>query len=97
MKRKEVILDILKQELPYLKEKFNVKSIGLFGSYIRDEQTKTSDIDLLVEFDSPVGFFKFIELEDYLSDKLGVKIDLVTPDALKPIIKPHIIGEAVYA
>ena len=97
MKRKEVILGILKQELPFLKEKFNVKSIGLFGSYIRDEQTKTSDIDLLVEFDAPVGFFKFIELEDYLSDKLGVKIDLVTPDALKPIIKPHIIGEAVYA
>ena len=97
MKRKEGILDILKQELPFLKEKFNVKSIGLFGSYIRDEQTKTSDIDLLVEFDAPVGFFKFIELEDYLSDKLGVKIDLVTPDALKPIIKPHIIGEAVYA
>lgn len=97
MKRKEVILDILKQELPFLKEKFNVKSIGLFGSYVRDEQTKTSDIDLLVEFDAPVGFFKFIELEDYLSDKLGVKIDLVTPDALKPIIKPHIIGEAVYA
>ena len=97
MKRKEVILGILKQELPFLKEKFNVKSIGLFGSYIRDEQTKTSDIDLLVEFDAPVGFFKFIELEDYLSDKLGVKIDLVTPDALKPIIKPHIMGEAVYA
>lgn len=97
MKRKEVILDILKRELPFLKENFNVKSIRLFGSYVRDEQTKTSDIDLLVEFDAPVGFFKFIELEDYLSDKLGVKIDLVTPDALKPIIKPHIIGEAVYA
>lgn len=97
MKSKEEILKILKKELPYLKEKFKVKSIGIFSSYVRGEQTKTSDIDMLVEFDAPVGFFKFIELEDYLSEKLGVKIDLVTPDALKPLIKPHIIEEAVYA
>ena len=97
MKRKENILKILKQELPFLKEKFKVKSIGLFGSYARGEQTKTSDIDMLVEFEVPVGFFKFIELEDYLSEKLGAKVDLVTPDALKPLIKPHIIEEAVYA
>lgn len=97
MKSKDDILKVLKKELPSLKEKFKVKSIGLFGSYARGEQTKTSDIDMLVEFDAPVGFFKFIELEDYLSEKLGVKVDLVTPDALKPLIKPHIIEEAVYA
>jgi predicted nucleotidyltransferase len=97
MKSKEEILKTMKKELPYLKEKFKVKSIGIFGSYARGEQTKTSDIDMLIEFDAPVGFFKFIELEDYLSDKLGVKVDLVTPDALKPMIKPHIIEEAVYA
>ena len=52
---------------------------------------------MLVEFDVPVGFFKFIYLEDYLSEKLRVKVDLVTPDALKPLIKLHIIEEAVYA
>jgi len=97
MKNKNEILNVLKKELPSLKEKFKVKSIGIFGSYIREEQTKTSDIDMLVEFDAPVGFFKFIELEDYLSKKLGVKVDLVTPDALKPLIKSHIIEEAVYA
>ena len=97
MKSKEEILKVLKKELPSLKEKFKVKSIGIFGSYVRGEQTKTSDIDMLVEFDAPVGFFKFIELEDYLSDKLGAKVDLVTPDALKPLIKPHIMEEAVYA
>ncbi len=97
MKNKEEILRTIKKELPYLKEKFKVRSIGIFGSYARGEQTKTSDIDMLVEFDAPVGFFKFIELEDYLSEKLGVKVDLVTPDALKPLIKPHIIEEAVYA
>ncbi len=97
MKSKEEILRTIKKDLAYLKEKFKVKSIGIFGSYVRGEQTKTSDIDMLVEFDAPVGFFKFIELEDYLSEKLGVKVDLVTPDALKPLIKPHIIEEAVYA
>ncbi len=97
MKSRKEILRILKQELPYLKEKFKVKSIGIFGSYARGEQTKTSDIDMLIEFEAPVGFFKFIELEDYLSEKLGVKVDLVTPDALKPLIKPQIMQEAVYA
>lgn len=97
MRNKAEILTILRKDLPHLKEKFKVKSIGIFGSYARGEQTKTSDIDMLVEFDAPVGFFKFIELENYLSDKLGVKVDLVTPDALKPLIKPDIIQEAVYA
>ncbi len=97
MKHKEQILKFLKQQLPYLKENFKVKSIGLFGSYAREEQTETSDIDMLVEFEEPVGFIKFMELENYLSDKLGAKVDLVTPDALKPVIKPQIIAEAVYA
>ncbi len=64
---------------------------------IREEQTEKSDIDLLVEFEAPVAFFKFIELEEHLSEKLGAKIDLVTPDALKPLIKLQIMKEAVYA
>ncbi|VVB94047.1 Nucleotidyltransferase domain protein [uncultured archaeon] len=97
MKRKEQILNFLKHELPYLKKNFKVKTIGIFGSYAREKQTETSDIDMLVEFEAPIGFIKFMELENYLSDKLGAKVDLVTPDALKPIIKPNIIAEAVYA
>jgi len=97
MKRKDQILTLLKQQLPYLRSNFKVKSIGLFGSYAREEQTETSDIDLLVEFEAPVGFFKFIDLEDYLSKKLGKKVDLVTPDSLKPLIKPSVTAEAVYA
>ncbi len=96
MRTKEEILRILKDELPYLREKFNVKSIGLFGSYVRDEQKDKSDVDILVEFSKPIGFFKFMELEEYLSKKLGIKVDLVTPDALKPMIKPQIMREVVY-
>lgn len=97
MKTKEEILKILKKELPHLREKFHVKSIGLFGSYARGEQKKKSDIDMLVEFAEPIGFFEFIRLEGYLSEKLGAKVELVTPDALKPLIKPQIMKEVVYA
>jgi predicted nucleotidyltransferase len=60
MKTKEEILKILKKSYPYMKRNFKVKSISLFGSYAREEQTETSDIDMLVEFEAPVGFIKFI-------------------------------------
>jgi len=96
MRTRKEILKILKDELPYLREKFNVKNIGLFGSYVRNEQKDESDVDILVEFSKPVGFFKFMELEEYLSKKLGVKVDLVTPDALKPMVKQQVMREVVY-
>ncbi len=94
---REEILSILRQDLPFLREEFRVIRIGLFGSYANGEQRQDSDIDLLVELDPPVGFFKFIALEDYLSERLGAKVDLVTPDALKPIMKPHVLEGTVYA
>ena len=97
MKSKEEILKTFKKELPPISKRFSVKIIGLFGSYARSERTEESDIDLLVEFEKPVGFFKFLELEDHLSEKLGAKVDLVTLDALKPIIKPYVMEEVVYA
>lgn len=97
MKSREKILSILKQELPYLEKNFKVKTIGIFGSFARGEQTKKSDIDLLVEFKAPIGMFKFMELEDYLGRKLGIKVDLATADALKSLIKPRVMEEAVYA
>lgn len=97
MKTKNDILSLIKEEIPYIKKRYYVKNIGLFGSFSRGEQTKASDIDMLVEFEKPVGFFLFIELEEYLSQKLRIKVDLVTPDALKPLIKPEIIKEVVYA
>ena len=96
MGTKDQILQVLKKEFPLLKEKFGVRRIGLFGSYAKREETEGSDIDLLVEFERPIGFFKFIELENYLSEKLGFKVDLVTPDALKPRIKPYVLKEVIY-
>lgn len=94
---KEEILDILREELPYLKEEFRVIRIGIFGSYANGEQGPDSDIDLLVELDPPVGFFKFIALEDYLSERLGHKVDLVTPGALKQEMESDVLEGTVYA
>ena len=97
MKTKEEVIGILKKEFDYLRKEFGVSRIALFGSYARSEQSKNSDIDILVEFKRPIGFFRFIHLEDYLTDKLGSKVDLVTPDALRPLMKPQILSEAIYA
>lgn len=96
MKTREEVLRILGSELPYLSEKYGVGKIGLFGSYSRDEQDSGSDIDLLVQFERPIGFFKFIAVEDYLKGKLGEKVEIVTEDALKPLIKPRVMKEVVY-
>ena len=82
---------------PLLSERYGVETIGVFGSYSRGEQTKKSDIDILVTFreDAHPGFFKFLELEEFLANELGVKVDLVTKDALKPYIGKHILEEVV--
>jgi predicted nucleotidyltransferase len=86
----------LKLLKPDLKERFKVKTIGLFGSYVRGEQKKTSDLDILVDFYEPISLFRYIELEDFLSQQLGVKVDLVMRDVLKPRIKDSILNEAIY-
>ncbi len=89
-------LEVLK---PTLRERFGVVTIGVFGSFSRREQTVKSDLDILVVFseDVPVRFFKFLELEEFLSRKLRVKVDLVTKNALKPMLKDQILKETVYA
>jgi hypothetical protein len=79
-----------------LKKKFKVKEIGIFGSYVRQEQNKKSDVDVLVSFYETIDLFSFVELENYLSDILGVKVDLVMKDGIKPRLKERILAEAVY-
>jgi len=91
------IKDILDKNKEELKKTYKVKDIGIFGSYARGEQKKTSDIDILVEFEEAIGLFKFMELEEYLIKILGVKkIDLVTKGALKPYIGTEILKEVIY-
>lgn len=85
----------LKKEKDYLKNKFKVEKIGIFGSYARNEARDDSDIDLLVEFNENIGW-EFIDLKDYLESKLNKKVDLVTVDALKPQLKSSILNEVIY-
>ncbi len=93
LKDAEYFMKILRQHLPELKEKYSVNYLGVFGSYIRGEQTEDSDLDILVQFDKKPGLFKYIELEDHLSELLGVKVDLVMKSALKPNIGKRILNE----
>ena len=99
MKTLEEIKSTLETLKPTLRDRFGVETIGVFGSYTRGEQTKKSDVDILVTFskDAQVGFFKFLELEEFLTKKLGIKVDLVTRDALKPFTKERVLRETVYA
>jgi len=87
---------MLEAEIPFIKKAYQVNKIGLFGSYAREEQNETSDVDLLVEFFTPISFFTLFKLEDYLSDKLGVKVEIVTPRALKELIIPTIMRDIIY-
>ncbi len=95
-----LILISLKSKLeslkPELKDKFKVKTIGVFGSYVRGEQKSTSDLDVLVDFYEPISLFRFVELENFLSEQLEIKVDLVMRDSLKPRIRDSILNEAIY-
>ncbi|GIO41586.1 nucleotidyltransferase family protein [Paenibacillus apis] len=93
--RREDIENKLKIEKRFLMDRFYVSKIGLFGSFARDEQTETSDIDLLVEFSRPVGF-EFLDLKDYLESVFDREVDLVTPNAIKPYMRDEILSEVQY-
>ena len=85
----------LRESAPYLKSEYDVESIGIFGSFVRGEQNSKSDLDLLVTFFRKPGLFKFISLENFLSDLLGIKVDLVMPSALKNRIGKQIHSEVI--
>lgn len=98
MKPLEEIKRILKEQEPDLKRKYGVLNIGVFGSYSRGEADKKSDLDILIEFDDTIaiGLLEFISIENFLSDKLGIKVDLVEKSAVKPRIGKNILEEVVY-
>ena len=91
----KILLKLKKRKIT-LKRKFKIKSIGVFGSYSRGEQLKTSDVDLLVEFDEPPGLLGYVALEDELSMYIGKKVDLVMKSALRPRIGRQILREVRY-
>ena len=95
MKREEVIR-ILNQKRTEMSERYGVNTLSLFGSVARDEATPSSDVDLLVEFNRPVGLFGLFALQDYLEELLGCPVDLGTPDSLKPRIRASVLEESIH-
>jgi len=95
MKTVDEIKKILESRKEELKEKYNVTEIGIFGSYVKGDQSGDSDLDVLVDFEEVPGLLQFIEIENYLSDILDVKVDLVMKDSLKPVIGRYILNETV--
>ena len=84
---------ILKDYKSVLEEKYNVYSLGIFGSYVKNEQADDSDVDILVDFTAPISLFEFIDMEEELSKLLHIKVDLVSRKALKPYIGERILSE----
>ena len=89
---------IIERHRGELRERYGVKEIGIFGSFVRGEEREDSDIDILVEFypQAEMDLIKFVELEEYLSELLGAKVDLVMKSALKPRIGRRILREVIY-
>ncbi|MDA0266095.1 MAG: nucleotidyltransferase family protein [Cyanobacteria bacterium] len=92
------IRESLKKQFPVVQKDYQVKNLGIFGSYIRNEQTEESDLDILVEFmpDARFGLLKFCALENHLSEILEIKVDLVIKEGLKPHIGECILAEVDY-
>lgn len=95
MKNFEEIKKKLLELKPILQEKYKIKEIGIFGSYVKNKQTKRSDLDILVEFEESPDLFTYIEIEEFLSKNLKVKVDLVMKSALKSYIDKIILKEVV--
>ncbi len=89
----KVVLSAHKKELS---DRFRVKNVGIFGSYVRGEQKRGSDLDVLVEFDEPVSLLGVAKVENFLCDLLGVKVDVVPKKDIRPELRKTILSETVY-
>jgi hypothetical protein len=95
MTSKDDILATLRAALPDLRQRWPIRSLAIFGSVARDTASANSDLDVLVEFERPLGLSKFLALEDALSALVDRRVDLVTRDSLKPHIGRRVLDEAV--
>ncbi|MEJ5227357.1 nucleotidyltransferase family protein [Thermodesulfovibrio sp.] len=95
MKTLSEIAEILQEKKELLREKYKVKEIGVFGSYVRGEQKESSDVDILVDFEKPVSLLKIVSLENYLSDLIGIKVEVVPKRDIRSELRESILREAV--
>jgi uncharacterized protein len=93
---KKEIINIIQSNKPELESRYGVQRLGLFGSYVRERQRKRSDIDILVTFSRDIDLFEFLDLREYLENRLNAKVDLVMSTALKPAIGKRILAEVEY-
>jgi predicted nucleotidyltransferase len=93
----EDLKNILKDNKSYIESHFHVKNIGIFGSFVREEETEESDVDLIVEFEKGYkDLFNYIDLKFYLEELLNRKVDLVMKEAVRPRLKKKIFDEVQY-
>ena len=95
-RNRDHILAVLGKNRRLMRDRFSLRSIGLFGSCIRNESAEDNDIDLLVEFNNPT-YDNYMDLKSFLEDILQAKVDLVLADTVKPRLQPYIMNEIVYA
>ncbi len=93
---RQEVFNIIHQYQQELKDVYGVRSLALFGSVVRNEAGASSDIDMLVEFSRPVGLFGLFALQDRLEELFGCRVDLGTPDSLKPRLRTAVKDELVY-
>lgn len=93
---KQEVVDIVRSCKPEMNSRYKVRTVGIFGSFVREQQKKRSDIDILVSFSSEIDLFDFIDLRDFLQARLKRKVDLVMESALKPAIGKRILAEVEY-
>ncbi len=96
IKTRQEIEEMLKKSKPVLSQKYRVKAIGIFGSYVRGQMRRSSDVDVLVEFSRSIDLLDFVALETFLADQTGAKIDLVSIKALRPEFRGAILSEVIY-
>ncbi len=94
---KREIIEIIRRSKPEMESRYGVTRVGLFGSYVTGRQRKRSDIDILVAFSRDIDLFDFLDLREYLEDRLQAKVDLVMESALKPGIGKRILAQVEYA
>ncbi len=97
MKTAAEIKRILQSQKPYLAERYGVTAIGIFGSYVRNEQRPDSDLDVLIELEDPprISLLGLVNLENYLTDLLDIKVEVAIKKNLKPRLSPYILREVV--
>lgn len=95
MKTKDEVMAILRAIKPLVADLFKVRSMALFGSYARGQQTESSDVDVIVDVDPAIGL-DFVDLADLIEEKLGVAADVIPADGIKPRYREHIKKDLLY-